>query len=108
MMNDDGTLTLNDQMFDEPEEAIKNTILHELCHYIVWKMGEDNGAYHKYRDKWYYGRGVAKSDWSGHGRVWKEVADIVGKATGQNITRTGSYETHTGVGNFAEDKAQDR
>lgn len=101
---DEGTLILNDQMFDEPEEAIKNTILHELCHYIVWKMGLDYGAYISKNGGWYYGKHIDKSDWSSHGRIWREVADIVGRATNQTISRTDNYATHTGVGKFAQDK----
>ena len=99
------TLVLNKQMFNEPEEAIKNTILHELCHYIVHKWGRKLGVYYPKNGGWYINARLGnKSDWSSHGRLWKEIASKVSAATGQEIKRTDSYKTHTGVGDYANSK----
>ena len=35
--SDNFTLELSSHMFNEPENVIKNTIYHELCHYIQMK-----------------------------------------------------------------------
>lgn len=104
--NAGGTIILNKYMFSEPDEAIKNTIYHELCHYIVWQLGCWTGVYYKLDGKWRIERSavIRPSDWDSHGRIWQTVADVVGSAVGQKITRTDSYRNHTGVGSHAEDQ----
>ena len=100
------TLILNRHMFDEPEEAIKNTIYHELCHYVVMKYAMCNDyLYEKYPGEWYWNsRKFGWNNFKGHGSAWKNAAYKVGSATGQDITRTNNYEMHTGVGDYAKDK----
>lgn len=98
-------LVLNKYMFDEPEEAIKNTIYHELCHYVVDKIAIDKDIIFSKNGKWYARRGLPYAkNYLGHGSMWKHVANIVGKAVGHDITRTNSYDLHTGVGAHAEEK----
>ena len=98
-------LVLNRHMFNEPEEAIKNTILHELCHYVVDKIALDCGAIYSKNGKWYLNNRdfYNAKDYTGHGKLWKFVASKVSNATGQDITRTNSYDMHTGVGSHAND-----
>lgn len=97
-------LTLNKYMFEEPEESIKNTIYHELCHYLVYKDGVKAGVYFyaNLQGKWKYNTTELKkysaNFWKHHGYKWKEYADRVGRAVRHDITRTNSYATHTGVG----------
>lgn len=84
------TLTLNDKLFDLSEETIKNTIYHELCHYIVEKklfakdiIYYDNLSGRLMRRKKYYKQGTHGP----HGTWWQSVAQKVGSATNQDITR---------------------
>lgn len=99
-------LVLNKHMFTESEEAIKNTIYHELCHYVVSKIAINLDIIYTKNGKWYHNKSSHYnfSDFKGHGYQWKRVANIVGRATKQNITRTNTYDVHTGVGAFAETK----
>ena len=98
--SDNFKLVLNKYMFNEPEEAIKNTIYHELCHYITDKLAIDCGAfYEKYPGKWYMDNDIWNAkDYKGHGRIWKYVAKTVGSAVGHDITRTNDFDLHTEVG----------
>ena len=102
----EGTIVLNIHMFNEPEEAIKNTIYHELAHYIVFKWGLQKGIYKNVSwGKWTYSQEASKyskSDWTSHGKVWQSVADKIGRAVGMKISRVDSFNTHTGVGAYAE------
>ena len=102
----EGTIVLNIHMFDEPEEAIKNTIYHELAHYIVFKWGLQKGIYKNVSwGKWTYSEEASKyskRDWTSHGKVWQSVADKIGRAVGIKISRVDSFNTHTGVGAYAE------
>lgn len=103
-----GKLILNKYMFDEPEEAIKNTIYHELCHYVVYKWGVQAGAYINVGPgKWRQDiRDFDRTEWSAHGSRWQEVAGKVSRACNTNITRTGSFQTHTGVGDYRDEKSK--
>lgn len=97
-------LVLNKYMFDEPEETIKNTIYHELCHYVVCKIAIEHGLLYRVGGKWYlkrYEDGLTGSDYNGHGTVWKNIAKKVGQAFNQTINRTNTFDTHTGVGAHA-------
>lgn len=100
------TLTLNKHMYEEPEEAIKNTILHELCHYVQDKQAIDVGAIYNFGGKWFGDKRKGYDQYKSHGNVWKNIARIVGNATNQNITRTNNYNTHTGVGQHYEDNVK--
>lgn len=105
--DDNFKLVLNKHMFDEPEEAIKNTILHELCHYVVDKVAIDRDVVTYKNGGWYLRTNLPfANELKGHGNVWKKVASKVGDATGQDITRLGSYDVHTGVGQHAKDVAK--
>ena len=105
-----GKIILNKYMFEEPEEIVKNTIYHELCHYVVYKWGLQKGVYYSVGpNRWKQNiRDFYKTDWTSHGNVWKRVADKVGSATGQKISRTDSYKNHTGVGAEAQNKEKYR
>ena len=108
--NSEGELILNKYMFNESEEAIKNTILHELAHYIVFKWGTDLGVYYERNGQWWYDEHnmyyKQKSDWSSHGNKWKYVSDKISRATGNKITRTNTYDLHTEVGKRKEDNVK--
>lgn len=97
-------LVLNKYMFDEPEEAIKNTIYHELCHYITDKLAIDCGAIYTKNGKWYISNHA--KEYHGHGKMWKHIADVVGNAVGHDITRTNSFDLHTGVGKHYNDNVK--
>ena len=97
-------LILNKHMFEESEEAIKNTIYHELCHYVVDKLAIAKDIFYNANGSWYMRTRLPfAKNYRGHGAMWKNIARIVGNATNQNIQRTGDYEMHTGVGKHAED-----
>ena len=85
--NPEGKIMLNIHTYNDSEESIKNTIYHELCHYVVCKWGIQKGVYIKSGYEWFNTQ-ASNNDWSAHGRVWKWVADKVGRAIGQSITRT--------------------
>lgn len=95
---DNFVLQLSSYIFNEPEDSIKNTIYHELCHYIQMKEQIEEGIL------WFGNRGLYKtregnnSYESPHGGRWQDIAKRVSIATGQNIQRTDNYNTHTEVG----------
>lgn len=99
-------LILNKHMFNDPEEAIKNTIYHELCHYVVYKVAIHLEIIYTKNGKWYKNKkhNAVYRQYSGHGSNWKRVAAIVGKATNQDITRASNYDAHAGVGDYAESR----
>jgi len=105
---DNFELVLNKNMFNEPEEVIKNTIYHELCHYVIDKLAIHLGVLYYKNGSWYYNKelGYNISAFKSHGWKWKYVASVVGKATGQNIERLGSYQQHNDVGEYAKNKAK--
>lgn len=102
--NGNFTLVLNKHMFNEDDNAIKNTIYHELAHYVqmswqfeydivYWEFGQLRGSY-KYRTK----------EWQSHGTVWREIADNIESHFNVKISSTDSYSTHTGVGDYAQEQ----
>lgn len=98
-------ITLNSYMFNESDEAIKSTILHELAHYVNnCSMLDDGIVYFSYGilkgRKGYYNKSMHGS----HGSNWKAIASVISNKTGINIQRTDSYSLHTGVGAKAEEK----
>lgn len=98
-------LVLNKHMFEESEEAIKNTIYHELCHYVVYKMAIENDIFYRKNGHWLIRNNrYDASDYKGHGRKWKQVAQKVSNAFNTEIKRTNNYAFHTGVAAHAEDK----
>lgn len=101
-------LELNKYLVNEPEQAIKKTIFHELCHYLVNEYLIDQGLYYfdSLANKW---KGTAqwqlnKSYYSAHGQFWKQIAAKVECLTGQDIQRTDTYNTHTEVGKVYDEK----
>lgn len=100
-MQSNPKITLNKNMFSEPDESIKNTILHELCHFVVYTMGVYDHIYFIKGTSW-CSKKSDNAEWSAHGRKWKEVADIVGRVAGTKISRTDSMKTHPGVGQELE------
>lgn len=101
-------LVLNKHMIDESEEAIKNTIYHELAHYINNKNLLNKGIIYWYdynnlrRDGRLYKQGTHGS----HGQWWQKIADNISQHFNTKIKRTDNYQTHTGVGEYA--KSQDK
>lgn len=93
-------LTLSEYMFKESERALKNTIYHELCHYIQMKQQLELGIL------WYNDKNELKFKFSiksnkyesSHGGRWKELAERVSKATGYYLTVISNYDLHTEVG----------
>lgn len=104
--NSNYILVLNKHMIDEPEEAIKSTIYHELAHYINNKQLLDKGIAYWYdydRLKWdsrLYKQGIHGS----HGQWWQKVVNNINSKLGTNISRTSNYQLHTGVGDYAKTK----
>lgn len=100
------TLALNKYMIDEPEDAIRNTVLHELAHYINMKdqLWNDiifwyDSSTLKYRRAYYN-----KTKHSAHGTDWKRIAADISSKLHTQITRTNSFELHPGVGKHRDDK----
>lgn len=98
-------LVLNIHMKDEPEEAIMNTICHELCHYVNMKIMFREGII--FWSDWKEGvlltsKKYKPAIYSSHGKSWRDIAAAVSKKLGTEITRTDSYQTHTGVGEYAK------
>lgn len=94
------TLQLSSHLFLEDEKAIKNTIYHELCHYIQMKeqieegvifFASSGGMYISARDR-------SSGYESSHGGRWQKIAKRVSIATGYNITVTSDYDMHGNVG----------
>lgn len=104
--NSNYILVLNKHMIDEPEEAIKSTIYHELAHYINNKQLLDKGIAYWYdydRLKWdsrLYKQGIHGS----HGQWWQKVVNNINSKLGTSISRTSNYQLHTGVGDYAKTK----
>lgn len=98
--NSNFKLILNKYMFDDPEEVIKNTIYHELGHYVVSKAAIYLQIFYSKNNKWYINPAAhySAADFKGHGKIWKQVSNIIGRATNQIITRTSSDNIHKGVG----------
>lgn len=90
------TLSLSAYLLREKENIVKNTIYHELCHYIQMKQQFEKGVLwydkrsgipmRKRKD----GRGYEAS----HGPRWKKIASAVSAVTGLEISRTGAMEEH--------------
>lgn len=101
------TLTLSSHLAGEPEDAIKNTIYHELCHYLQYKENFASGVWMFVGSRLRFGYDATrqqKLDSKGHGRVWKKLANEVGRLTNQKITRTNTFDTHKNVGQAYDDK----
>ena len=104
-------ITLNKQMVGEDDNAIKNVICHELCHYIDFKQKlQDNLVYWKDGTTLKYNldviRKLNKGDYSSHGKRWKKIASDVSKALNLNppITTTNTFELHNKVGEYSKSK----
>ena len=89
------TLRLNKNIFNEDEDLIKNTILHELAHYINHQIAKEKD-YIIYRNgQWLYNDEAIrrspyyKRDLLSHGSLWQKVADKLSQYINSQITRTG-------------------
>lgn len=71
-------LVLNEQLLKEDENCIRNTVMHELAHFIAGSKAK-------------------------HGPEWKKVANRISVETGLNISRTNSFETHPEVAKYREE-----
>lgn len=100
--NNNFRLVLNKYMFDDDAESIKNTILHELCHYVVYKLAIDKDYIYSRDGAWYLRKNRPyANDYNGHGKMWKYVASKVGSVANTDITRTNNYSQHQGVRDYA-------
>lgn len=105
--NQNFTIVLNKYMENEPDDAIKNTIYHELCHYINMKQQIEDGIFYwannyslKASNKYNNTRDRS------HGIKWQNIAkDVTNKLKLPSpITRVNNYTLHPGVGQEAENK----
>lgn len=72
-------------------ESLKNTILHELAHYLVYKNCLRTGRY-LWNDS---GDTLLSNPWKGgitkpHGKEWKEIVRVFEQAIGQQIPVSGT------------------
>lgn len=85
-------LRLSKYLYDETDDVIKDTILHELAHYLVGKKALQSGVFE--RDKfgewkiWSHDR----SRWLGHGTEWKKIINYANMRLGTNLERLGDSE----------------
>jgi len=105
------TITLNKQMCGEDDNAIKNVIAHELCHYIHMEEQFERKIVYWYNSHTLkYNQDIIrrldKGQYSSHGSKWKLIADRVSKALQLNppITRTNTFELHNKVGEYKKSK----
>lgn len=108
---DNYIITLNKAMIGEDDNAIKNVIAHELCHYIHMEEQFDRGIVYwwtpsKLKYDYDVVRYIDKGQYSSHGAKWKLIANRVSKALQLNppITRTNTFELHNKVGEYAQSK----
>ena len=91
------TLTLNNNLFNLSDETIKNTIYHELCHYIINKKLLEKGIY-LYNDNGRLCRNnklYRQGTHGPHGTWWQSLAQKIGSRTNQDITRLSDNEEVT-------------
>lgn len=101
------TLVLNKFMIDESDEALRSTIYHELAHYINTKNLIDEGVLFWRDDELYQNMKVYKTALhSTHGKCWKDIADNISLKLGIKISRTDSFELHTGADKHYEDNVK--
>lgn len=105
----DFSIVLNKHMVGDDDEVIKNTICHELCHYIHNKEMFDDGILYWIDDDtlrytWRFQRGRDSS----HGTRWKEIAREVTNSLKLKmpITTYGSFSDHKNVGEYASTMAK--
>lgn len=105
------TLVLNKHMIDEDDDAIKNTIYHELAHYLDCKDLFARGIYTWDVDN--NGEDIIvgtsrynKSIHGGHKQSWQTIANDISSKCNTKISRTDTYETHKGVGAYANSSAK--
>lgn len=104
---------MTDEEFDKFDSYLRNTILHEMCHYVVAKIYLGQGRF-----IWKHGTigynpidHTVKSEYgqnAGHNRLWREIADMVGAKSGQDITRYMSDAEFDAVGMTAALKAKSK
>lgn len=101
-INDNIKVAINKAMFNEPEEAIKNTMYHELCHVInMYDQLHEGIVYWDDYDKLLYNKALyTKAEDSSHGNKWLRIAADVSKELNLNppISVTNSFQLHPGVG----------
>ena len=107
---DDGgpfRLYLSRHLVGEPEEVVKNTIYHELCHYLAFKEAfEDGAVYWSGSGRLKANAGMDYRKYMHHNAVWKKLASDVGAITGQNINVTDNFTTHANVGKAYNSKVK--
>lgn len=102
-------IVLNKHMVGEEDNAIKNTICHELCHYIHNKEMLENGILYWYdEDTLRYSKKYQRGRDSSHGQRWKQIADEVSVKLQLNppISRTNTFQLHNNVGEYAKSKSK--
>lgn len=100
-----GTLTLNSYTYKGDRNELKNTILHELAHYIdFWEQFDEGiiffnrscGKYQTRRD----------NKFKPHGPRWKAIAAKLSRIGGVNIQRTGDVPIINDEGKSRKDVAK--
>lgn len=91
---DDGLyrLRVSKYLYDETDDVIKDTILHEIAHYLVGKKALERGIYLRDRLGNWTIRREEKSRWLGHGTEWKKIRDYINFRLGTNLERTTDSE----------------
>ena len=106
------TLTLSKYLSNDTDENIKNTIYHELCHYLQFKELVKRGIADMsplkglvWSNKYNLTR-AQKNDYIGHGDLWKSIAKDVGAAVGMEFSRLAAAEEAPGFYKAVDDAAK--
>lgn len=110
---DNYTLTLSKYLFDSDEEQIKNTIYHELCHYLQFKALVKKGIATidfmrglVWSPQYAHISKAEHDKYIGHGELWKYIADVVSKITGQSYSRLANAEETAAFDNAVKSNAK--
>lgn len=85
-------LRISKYLNNETDERIKDTLLHELAHYIVDKKAIRYGIFtQNSRGHWTILPGD-RGRWLGHGSEWKNVIGFINLRLGTELSRTGDSD----------------
>lgn len=102
------SIVLNKYLINDTDDKIKNTICHELCHYIHNKeMFDDGILYWKDNDTLRYTNRYQQGRDNSHGTRWKEIAREVSRALNLNPPiSTRSSISNSSIKDYAQSKAK--
>lgn len=99
-------LKLNSKLLECNEDEIKNTIYHELCHYIVdVEMIDKDYIYFDWNEFGWYRKRNVPAGYQPHGSKWQHYAKLIGNKLHTNITTYWSPESKQ---EFSQKVANDR